>query len=114
MNLSKLQIESNLKTGWCMFRYFKQVSNANTTDKRVEPEQLEIRYAIGTLNDKLFIYEKKTDRQSPEHLVTYWDYEAQNFRSFKTERFIEFIQIDINPNDIKNESQETTIADNII
>ena len=40
------------------------------------------RPATGTTNSAFFQYERKTDRPTPRTLVTYFDVEANAFRSF--------------------------------
>jgi len=81
--MDKDTIVQALKRSWCVFRYVK-------IDKSE-------RIAIGTLNDDLFTYVKKTDRKVPEHVVVYWDYVKDCFRTLKPENFIEFLEEDVDP-----------------
>lgn len=47
-----------------------------------------LRAAKGTTSNQFFTYEKKTDRTTPSHLVTYFDIEKQSFRCFKAANLV--------------------------
>lgn len=47
-----------------------------------------IRNATGTTSNEFFTYQKKTNKITPSHLVTYFDIEKQSFRCFKAANLV--------------------------
>jgi len=63
-----IRLKAQLRGGVVSFTYTKK---DGTTRK-----------ATGTTSNRFFSYQRKTNRATPSHLVTYFDLDKNNFRAF--------------------------------
>ena len=87
-NLSEQEIKDTLTSGICKFTFTKKDGT--------------IREAYGTLNSEVITKNNATPNgrgSKKEGTIPYYDVEANAWRSFKTESFIEFLNVmKYNPN----------------
>ncbi|MFP3593965.1 SH3 beta-barrel fold-containing protein [Chryseobacterium sp. SIMBA_038] len=76
-----------LKKAWLLFRLNKEMHNGEITFF-FEKKDGSLRKAVGTLKMDKIDYEFKTDNQPIVTTFTYFDVEANFFRSFKIENFM--------------------------
>lgn len=84
MNVNGLSWLESLKKAWALYRLNKDLHKGKVVFY-FEKKDGEIRKAVGTLK---IDYEFKTQSQPNPKIFTYFDVEANSFRSFKIENFI--------------------------
>lgn len=79
---------SALKGAWDRYRLVKSLTEGETKFSFIKATG-EVRNAVGTLNDNLFTYVRKTERDYfLAKVVRYWDLEKDAFRSVRIDRLI--------------------------
>jgi hypothetical protein len=82
----------SLKGAWDRYRLVRELKKGEARFSFVKATG-EVRNAVGTLNESLFTYERKTDKDYfLAKVVKYWDLEKESFRAVRIDRLVNHLK----------------------